>query len=145
MKLLWERMAPKSNDRPSWMGQTYVKPRDIQTELRACGSTSAAPECEAGKAGQTSPELWQSHTQRCACVYLNPIYLFCLHIHLCTIYMPGIHRGQKRVSDPQEHELQTVISLCVGARNQTWVLQERSLLTAEPSLQPYRLYFFLLL
>lgn len=77
----------------------------------------ASPECKAGKAGPTSPELWQLHTQHCACVYLNPIYLFCLHVCLCTLCMPGTYRDHKRVSDPLEFELKTVINCCVGARN----------------------------
>jgi hypothetical protein len=34
--------------------------------------------------------------------------VFCLHVCLCTMYMPRAHRGQKRVSDPLELELQIV-------------------------------------
>lgn len=36
--------------------------------------------------------------------------------------MLGSHGGQKTASDPLEPELQMVMSYCVGAGNQTWVV-----------------------
>ena len=33
----------------------------------------------------------------------------------CTMHVPGANRGQKRVSDALELELQVVVSLYVGA------------------------------
>lgn len=37
----------------------------------------------------------------CICIYR----FFCLHVHRCTICVPGDHRGQKKESDAQELEL----------------------------------------
>lgn len=39
-----------------------------------------------------------------------------------TTFKLGASRGQKRVSDPLELELDRVVSRCVGAANQTQVL-----------------------
>lgn len=33
------------------------------------------------------------------CCILN-VWMFCLHIYLCIICLPGVHRGQMRASDP---------------------------------------------
>jgi hypothetical protein len=30
------------------------------------------------------------------------VWMFCLHVYLCPICVPGTHGGQKRVSDPWE-------------------------------------------
>lgn len=38
------------------------------------------------------------------------VFVFCLHVCICTIYMPGSHGVQKRVSDPLELELWMVMS-----------------------------------
>lgn len=62
------------------------------------------------------------------CRLLHEVYLFkcmsvCLHEHMCTAFMPGTGRGQKRALHPLVLELQVIVSLHVGARNQTWVLQ----------------------
>jgi hypothetical protein len=57
-------------------------------------------------------------------LYLNFIlcvWLFCLHVCLCTTCMPCACRGQKRASDPLEVELKTVGRHHVGAGNQTWL------------------------
>lgn len=47
-------------------------------------------------------------------------WVFCLHVcwalHACSSW-----ESQKRAVDPLKLELQTVVSLCVGARNQTQV------------------------
>lgn len=52
--------------------------------------------------------------------------------------MPGAQEGQKKVPDPLDLELQSVLSCHVGAKVQSWVpLQEQLvLLTAEPTVQP---------
>ena len=47
-----------------------------------------------------------------ACMY---VWAFCLHVCLCTTYMPGAYGVQKRVLDPLELELQTVVSHHVDA------------------------------
>jgi hypothetical protein len=39
----------------------------------------------------------------CMCV-------FCLHVCLCTMYMPGAHTGYKRMLGPLEWELHIVVS-----------------------------------
>lgn len=39
-----------------------------------------------------------------------------------TTYMPGTHRGPKKISDPQNPELQTVVNRHLGPGNQTWIL-----------------------
>lgn len=41
-----------------------------------------------------------------------------LHICLCTTCVPDAHRGQKMASDSLRLELQTAVSLHVGAGNQ---------------------------
>lgn len=38
------------------------------------------------------------------------VWVFCLYACLCTMCMLGAHRGQKRILDPLELELQTVLS-----------------------------------
>jgi hypothetical protein len=43
----------------------------------------------------------------------------CLHICMCTVYVPGTLRDQKKVSDPLKLKLQMVICQYVGAGNQT--------------------------
>ena len=53
-------------------------------------------------------------------------YGFYLHVYLCTVFMPHVCRGQKRVLDPQELELQIAMSLHIIAENQTWVLCKTS-------------------
>lgn len=42
-----------------------------------------------------------------------------------NMHMTGVRADQKRVSDPTELELQTIVSHSVGAENQTQVLQEQ--------------------
>lgn len=46
----------------------------------------------------------------------------CLHIRMCTTYVPGAIRDQKRDSDPMEMKLWIVLSHHVGALSQTLVL-----------------------
>lgn len=43
----------------------------------------------------------------------------CLCVCMCT---PGVLRGQKRVLDALELELETVVGHHVNVRNQTWLL-----------------------
>lgn len=47
--------------------------------------------------------------------------MLCLCACLCTTFMSGASRGQKRTSDPLELELQIPVNCHVGARNRTWV------------------------
>jgi Flp pilus assembly protein TadB len=48
--------------------------------------------------------------------------VFCLHACLCTTYVLGARRVQKRMLVSLEPELETVVSHHVGAVNQTQVL-----------------------
>jgi hypothetical protein len=63
-------------------------------------------------------------------VYLFIIYLFlyvclfCLHVFLCTTYVPGVHKSKKRAS--LELELQIVVSLHLGASNWIQILWRNS-------------------
>lgn len=43
------------------------------------------------------------------------IWLFCLHVCLCTIFVPGAAQKARRERDPQEPELQTGVNCHVGA------------------------------
>ena len=58
-----------------------------------------------------------------------------MHVCLHTTCMPGAHRGQKRVLDSLELELQMVVSCLPSARDQNWVVW-KSNKTAQLSLQP---------
>jgi len=51
--------------------------------------------------------------------------MFCLHeclLSVCTACVPHTLRGQKRVSDPLELELQGVVSYRVGRENGIHIL-----------------------
>lgn len=52
--------------------------------------------------------------------------VFCLHICQCTIFTPGDKGDQEGVSNRLGLELQMVLSHCVVARTQTWVLWKGS-------------------
>ena len=43
--------------------------------------------------------------------------VFCLRVCLCTMYVLGALRGQRRMVDPLELELQMVMSLQVNVGN----------------------------
>ena len=43
------------------------------------------------------------------------VWIFCLHVCLCIMCVPGACRGQKRASDPVELELQIVVRCHVDA------------------------------
>ena len=45
------------------------------------------------------------------------MWMFCLHICLCTMYVLGTGRSQKEVPKPFELELESVVSCHVGAGN----------------------------
>lgn len=51
-----------------------------------------------------------------------------LYTHVCLY---SAHRGQKRVLDLLELELQTVVNCLIGAGNQTPVLENSLCITAE--------------
>lgn len=48
--------------------------------------------------------------------------IFYLHVCLCDMCLLGAHKGQSRMLDFLELELQVMMSRHVGAKNQTWVL-----------------------
>ena len=50
------------------------------------------------------------------------VWLFFLHVCLCTVCMPDAHGGQRRALDLLKLELQMVVNHCVGARNKTQIL-----------------------
>ena len=54
----------------------------------------------------------------------------CLHVCLCTTRVPNAFRGQKRVLEPLELELQMAVSYNVSAPG-----TQRVLLPTEPSFQ----------
>ena len=54
------------------------------------------------------------------------LLVFCLPVRMCTMYEPGACRGQKGALDPQEPELQMLVSCHVGAENQIQVLWKSS-------------------
>jgi hypothetical protein len=45
------------------------------------------------------------------------VWVFCLHACLCTMLMPSAHKGQRRMLNPLEQEVQTVVSHHVGSEN----------------------------
>lgn len=57
------------------------------------------------------------------------VLVFFLHVFLCTAYIPGVQRSQKKVSDTLELKLQMV----VRAGTRTWVLWKSSQWSYPPS------------
>lgn len=47
------------------------------------------------------------------------VWVFCLHARLCTMCLFDHNRGQKKVLNTLELELQVFVGHHVGARNQT--------------------------
>jgi hypothetical protein len=60
--------------------------------------------------------------ENCSYFLILCVWLFCLHVYLCTMYVPGAQGGQKRALDSLELKLQTVVSHSVGAGTQIWNL-----------------------
>lgn len=54
----------------------------------------------------------------CLNVYMCAWMCICAHVHAAET-----HRGQKRMLDPLELELQAIISYCMDTGNQIWVLK----------------------
>ena len=59
------------------------------------------------------------------------------HVYMCTICVQYLH-GQKRLLEPLELDLQTVVSCLSGAGSCAWIFFKSSqcFLSAEPSIQP---------
>lgn len=55
-------------------------------------------------------------------LFLLCLWVFCLHVWMCTTYVSGAHGGQKGEPEPLEQELQKFISHHVGAGNWTQTL-----------------------
>lgn len=49
------------------------------------------------------------------------LWVFCLHVYMCTTCLPGVKEGQKRASHPREMEWRVVVRWTVGAGNWTWI------------------------
>lgn len=47
-----------------------------------------------------------------------------VHVHVWATYVPGTCRGQKRVSDLLERELELLVNNYVEAENYTWVFKK---------------------
>lgn len=61
-------------------------------------------------------------------------WVFCLHFYLCIMHMPGLSRGQMRLSDFLALELQMVMKMPCGAKIKYWPSRmAKVLLTDEPS------------
>lgn len=55
------------------------------------------------------------------------VWVFHLHVCVCTACVPDTHKGQNTASDAHlELELQTIVSYRLGAGNQTYVLSKNS-------------------
>lgn len=67
--------------------------------------------------------------------FISCVWAFSLHVCLCTTCMSGVHRYQKKMSDPLELELWMVVSFQVLGI-QLWSDGE-AVLTTELSLQPH--------
>lgn len=95
---------------------------------------SVIPACPTGETHTKAGETAQALGQQAVCngddiqtLFTLKIYLFvifcawvlCLHMCISTTCVPGTCKGLKKVSDPQELDLQTVVSLCVDAGNGT--------------------------
>lgn len=50
--------------------------------------------------------------------------MFCLHVDMCTMCVPGACGGQRKVLDPPELELQVVVSHDIGAGDSTQILHK---------------------
>lgn len=48
------------------------------------------------------------------CFFFFNVYGLCLQLCLCTKYMPSVHGGQKKQSNPLELALQMVVSYLYG-------------------------------
>lgn len=58
-------------------------------------------------------------------VFYLYVWLFCLHVYLCTVYVTGALRGHKRVLEALQLVLR-VVSQHVGAGYWTWLLWKNS-------------------
>jgi hypothetical protein len=61
----------------------------------------------------------------CVCVCVC-VWVLCLYTWLCTLWVPGALKGQKRASYPMGLALQTLVGHYVGAGNQTWIFWKSS-------------------
>ena len=59
------------------------------------------------------------------------IWVFCLHVCKCIMYVPDLHRSPKTIPNSLELELWVVVSHHVGARKQVLLQERRSLHTLE--------------
>lgn len=72
-------------------------------------------------------------------------WALCLHVCLCTLCMPNVHRGQKRLLNPLELELTDGCQLSCGC----WELNPNPrrtanvIKTAELALQPHQPWFLI--
>lgn len=65
--------------------------------------------CHPGQISDRALQSSPTHLERC-------IWMFCLHVCLCTTYVTSAHQGQKRVSGPLKLEFQMVVSCPTGVQ-----------------------------
>lgn len=58
--------------------------------------------------------------------FFSSVWVFCMHIHLCTKCHPGALGGQKMALEPLELELWAAVSHRMGTRNRTQVFRNSS-------------------
>jgi len=56
------------------------------------------------------------------CRFILCVWILGLHVYLYTACVPGVHRSQKRESEPLELEVHTVVSCYVGLETRTQTL-----------------------
>lgn len=72
-----------------------------------------------------SVHTWKANAGSYCCCVLNFVWVFCLHARLCITCTLGGHRGQKKVSNPLEGEIQLLVSYNIGAGNWTLTFWKR--------------------
>jgi hypothetical protein len=70
--------------------------------------------CRSVVQGKHPPHSWPYCFETFTILY---VWVSCLHICLCTMYVLGTGRSQKEVPKPFELELESVVSCHVGAGN----------------------------
>lgn len=59
-------------------------------------------------------------------IFILHVWVFCVHVCLCTTGGTGVCKDQEKALGPWEHDFQMVVSNYVGAENQAWLLSKNS-------------------